>query len=194
MATINILGHALPRGPVIAGGLVAAAATGFILYKKHEAAKTAAATPAVSNAGYGYAYGYGSPYGYASYGLGIATYGYGEGVAGGGGSEEPLPIYSYGYGAGTTPVTTPPPTTTTPPPATGTTGQSPTTPAATVTVPNVVGDTANAAIAKVEAAGLTFKLSDVRNPKYTYHVNSQTPGAGSKVQKGSTVDLGIKTP
>jgi hypothetical protein len=71
-------------------------------------------------------------------------------------------------------------------------GQTGTTPAGgTVAVPNVKGQSANQAIATLTAAGLTYKLSSVRNPISEYVVNSQTPGAGAKVAKGSKVDLGI---
>jgi hypothetical protein len=75
-----------------------------------------------------------------------------------------------------------------PVPPTGTTS------AANVTVPNVVGQSANNALAALQAKGLVGHIGTVRNPKDTYTVNSQTPGAGKSVKKGSTVDLGIKTP
>jgi hypothetical protein len=69
-----------------------------------------------------------------------------------------------------------------------------TTTAATVKVPSVSGqppkrvETANAALA---AAGLKSHLSQNRTPGVAYWVESQTPGAGTKVAAGSTVDLGI---
>jgi hypothetical protein len=95
MADIKLPGVGeVPRGGVIAGGIIAIGA-GIYLYIKH---KDAAAAPAVPAAGYGYGYqaqGYGYGYGTqgfqagyaAGYGLGIATAGYGTGVAG----------YGYGY-------------------------------------------------------------------------------------------------
>jgi hypothetical protein len=64
----------------------------------------------------------------------------------------------------------------------------------TVTVPNVVGSRVNPAIAKLVSSGLAYHLSQVRNPKDEYSVNSQTPGAGTKVNPGATIDLGIQTP
>lgn len=249
--TVNVLGHALPKKGLIAGGVVAAAATAYVVYRNHQKALAGAAAPATA-AGYGYGYAYG-------YGLGIASYGYGAGVtpiAGGGGSS---PIFAYGYGSGIgVGTTTAPPITNAQwaaaaeeyltqtagydattvaaalgkfltggtltsdqaqivqaalafennPPTAGANGFPPgvhieapggqggggtgTTPAAgTVTVPNVVGMSANAAIAKLTAAGLTSHLSSQRNPISTYKINSQTPGAGKKVAKGSNVDLGI---
>lgn len=89
--------------------------------------------------------------------------------------------------------TTPPPSSSTPPPGATTPPPSSGTPpaAATVTVPSVVNQQVNVAITTLQALGLTYKLSTVRNDKDTYIVNSQTPGAGTKVAHGSNVDLGI---
>ncbi|MGH3122569.1 MAG: PASTA domain-containing protein [Streptosporangiaceae bacterium] len=83
------------------------------------------------------------------------------------------------------PPVTPPsqPAATPPPPA----GPAP----PTVKVPGVVGMRVNPAIAAIRAAGLTCKLSSTRNPASEYRVNSQTPGPGATVAKGSGVDLGI---
>lgn len=73
-----------------------------------------------------------------------------------------------------------------------TTGGSPPAPAAgTVSVPDVRNLQVNDGIAKITAAGLSYKLSSERNPADTYVINSQTPAPGAKVAKGSTVDLGI---
>lgn len=77
---------------------------------------------------------------------------------------------------------------------TGTSGAPPASGTSTVSVPNVVGATANGAIATLTAAGLGYKLSSERNPKYTYHINSQTPAKGTKVAKGTVIRLGIVTP
>lgn len=75
------------------------------------------------------------------------------------------------------PVTTPPGT---PPPPGGTT---------MVTVPNVKGKTATAAVAALQAVGLKAGSEGAKGG--TGIVSSQTPGAGTKVAKGSTVDLGL---
>jgi hypothetical protein len=78
---------------------------------------------------------------------------------------------------------------------TGTTGTTTTTTAppaaATVAVPDVRNEQVNTGIAKITAAGLKYHLSSERNPADTYIINSQTPAPGSKVAKGSSVDLGI---
>lgn len=70
-------------------------------------------------------------------------------------------------------------------PAAGTAG-------ATVSVPNVVGQRANPAIAALQKAGFNYHIGTARNPKSEYEVTSQTPGGGAKAAKGSTVDLGLK--
>lgn len=61
-----------------------------------------------------------------------------------------------------------------------------------VAVPHVVGMRVNAAIAALQKAGFTYKLSSDRNQASEYEVNSQTPGGGALEPKGSNVDLGIK--
>lgn len=256
MATVDILGHQVNKGGLIAGGLVATAVSAYLIYKHHKEAATTAAAPASFGYGYGYAYGYGQ-YGY---GLNIASegYGYGGGVVSGGGAGVAPPVitYAYGYGGNTVPTGgTAAPTSNTQwmadaeqaltatggydittvsaalgkyltggtltsdqaqivqaamalvgnPPQAGAngyppgihvgapTGQTGTTPAGgTVTVPKLDGQSVNAAIGTLTSLGLKYKLSSVRNPASTYVVNSQTPGAGAKVAKGSTVDLGIK--
>jgi PASTA domain len=66
-------------------------------------------------------------------------------------------------------------------------------PAATVTVPKVEGDQVDEAESTLTAAGLTAHLSSARKSGTAYWVASQTPAAGKKVNKGSTVDLGITT-
>lgn len=65
-------------------------------------------------------------------------------------------------------------------------------PAATAVVPGVVGKRVNDAIAVLQKAGFKYHTSSERDPISEYSVNSQTPGAGAKAAKGSTVDLGIK--
>lgn len=74
-------------------------------------------------------------------------------------------------------------------PTGGTTGGTTTGP--TVTVPNVVNMRVTPALAALAAKGLVGHASSPRNPVSEYTVNSQTPGAGSKVKVGSTVDIGI---
>jgi len=62
----------------------------------------------------------------------------------------------------------------------------------TVTVPNVVGKRVEvAAIPALRAAGLNYRTSQTIRAACEYTVNSQTPGAGKKVARGSTVDLGV---
>ena len=253
MATVNVFGHQLPRGGLIAGGAVALGITGYIIWKKH----VAAASSPVSGAT---AYGYGSAYGYGqyAYGLGIATYGYGNaayaygayGYSGGGAigvgaplappttvvqpltnaqwaaSAEAYLTQTAGYDATTVAAALGKYLTggaltsdqaaivaaalafENQPPVAGANGMPPavnvgaaggqtgTTPAKpptgpAVKVPNVVGMSANNALAALTKVGLTGHLSSVRNPASTYKINSQTPGAGASVPKGSTVDLGI---
>jgi hypothetical protein len=82
------------------------------------------------------------------------------------------------------PVTGNPPPVTTPPGGGGTTP-----PPGSVTVPKVTGISATAAKAKLQSVGLVAG-SEGKNGG-TEIVNSQTPGAGTKVAKGSTVNLGL---
>lgn len=80
--------------------------------------------------------------------------------------------------------TTPPPTGTAPPPAG----------APTVTVPKVVGlRAATVAIPKLKALGLNANTNPPINPVHEYSVESQTPIWGTKVARGSTVDLHLAT-
>lgn len=74
------------------------------------------------------------------------------------------------------------------PPTTTTSGSGST------TVPGVVGLRAQAAIAAIQKAGLVAHTSTPIVATRTYSVNSQTPGKGATVAKGSTVALGVKTP
>jgi hypothetical protein len=61
------------------------------------------------------------------------------------------------------------------------------------TVPNVKGQrAAMQAIPALTAAGLKAHTSPSMNKSHEYTVVSQTPAAGKKVAKGSTVDLGLK--
>lgn len=102
---------------------------------------------------------------------------------------------------GTTTVTTPAAPVTTTPVVTASSPPTPVSvppiqpaPAATVTVPNVEGmwvARAGGAEDVIDAAGLTYHTNPTVNPKNTYKVVSQTPAAGTKVAKGSRVDLGI---
>jgi PASTA domain len=64
---------------------------------------------------------------------------------------------------------------------------------ATVKVPAVEGNRVETANAKLKKAGLVSHLSGPRTGGTAYYVNSQTPGAGTMVASGSTVDLGIST-
>lgn len=82
------------------------------------------------------------------------------------------------------PPSLPGPTTSNPPPVTTPPGGT-----TTVTVPKVTGLTASAAVTALTAVGLVAG-SEGKNGG-TAIVNSQTPGAGAKVAKGSTVDLGV---
>jgi PASTA domain len=63
-------------------------------------------------------------------------------------------------------------------------------PAAKVTVPRVVGDRVDNAKSSLEALGLKVSFG-TRKPDKPYHVTAQTPKAGAKVNKGSTVHLTI---
>jgi hypothetical protein len=88
------------------------------------------------------------------------------------------------------------------PPSTGTGGTSggtpPTAPVTgaqpSVIVPNVVGQRANTGIANLQKVGLNYHGNIDRNPADTYSINSQTPGHGTKVVKGATIDLSFQTP
>jgi hypothetical protein len=71
---------------------------------------------------------------------------------------------------------------TTPPPPVDTTK---------VTVPRVIGDRVENANSALYALGLKSTFG-ARKPNHPYHVVSQSPVAGTKVAKGSTVHLGIK--
>jgi PASTA domain len=61
-----------------------------------------------------------------------------------------------------------------------------------VTVPNVVGKRATAALNTLRAAGFSAHTSPVRNPAKTYVVTGTSPAAGSKAAKGSTVIVHVK--
>jgi hypothetical protein len=76
----------------------------------------------------------------------------------------------------------------------GSTGTTTTGTGVTVAVPRVTGMRAETALNTLKRAGLLAHFSEPINPKATYSVTSQTPGAGNKVPKGSTIDLGIKSP
>jgi hypothetical protein len=65
------------------------------------------------------------------------------------------------------------------------------TPAASVVVPEVKGLRAEDAGNKLKALGLIPHISQGVPPGKTGIINSQTPGPGKKVKKGSTVDLGV---
>lgn len=104
MADVNVFGHKLPRGPLIAGVLVAAGG-GIYLWYKHKSSSAAVTAPTGFGYGYG-AYGYGlTPEEMASEGL--YPYGYGGVPAGYGyggigvGVGSPFPVT-----APVTPVTT----------------------------------------------------------------------------------------
>jgi hypothetical protein len=80
------------------------------------------------------------------------------------------------------PTTNNPPPVTNPPPGGG--GGS-----GTVTVPKVEGLSIDAAESSLKTAGLVPKLNTATKGGTSYVIVSQTPGAGTKVAKGSTVDL-----
>jgi hypothetical protein len=62
-----------------------------------------------------------------------------------------------------------------------------------ITVPNVVGERANAGIEALQDAGLGYKsTTGPRDKSKTYDVASQQPTAGAKVKKNSVVDIGFK--
>jgi hypothetical protein len=77
------------------------------------------------------------------------------------------------------------------PGTTGTGGGTGTTTGAMTTVPHVVGMQVNPGITALTHAGFKPGIHQTRDPKDTYIINSQTPGAGAKAPMGSTVDLGI---
>jgi hypothetical protein len=74
------------------------------------------------------------------------------------------------------------------PPSIKTSGSTTTT--GTATVPNVKGMTVTAAVAAIRAVGLVPGA----HSDQTGTVNGQTPGGGTKVQKGSVVDLSVAAP
>jgi hypothetical protein len=74
--------------------------------------------------------------------------------------------------------------------STTTTGTSPSTPVK-VQVPDVKGDTIDAAEKLITAVGLKSHINQVLKGGTSYYINSQTPGAGTSIAKGSTVDLGV---
>lgn len=84
------------------------------------------------------------------------------------------------------PPSLPGPTTGSPPPVTGGGGGSG---GAQVTVPKVDGMSIDAAKSAITAAGLVPKLNTATKGGTSYVITSQTPGAGTKVTAGSTVDL-----
>jgi hypothetical protein len=74
--------------------------------------------------------------------------------------------------------------------STTTTGTSPSTPVK-VQVPDVKGDTIDAAEKLITAVGLKSHINQVLKGGTSYYINSQTPAAGTSIAKGSTVDLGV---
>jgi hypothetical protein len=58
-------------------------------------------------------------------------------------------------------------------------------------VPNVVGERANPALAALQAAGLTGATSPARNPQFVYVVTAESPAAGTKVAPGTLVTLTV---
>ena len=60
-----------------------------------------------------------------------------------------------------------------------------------VRVPNVIGLTQSAATQELEAAGFVVVVDEVISPTSNGRVVSQTPQAGSQVQKGSTVRITV---
>jgi hypothetical protein len=74
--------------------------------------------------------------------------------------------------------------------STTTTGTSPSTPVK-VQVPDVKGDTIDAAEKLITAVGLKSHINQVLKGGTSYYINSQTPGAGTSIAKGATVDLGV---
>lgn len=86
-----------------------------------------------------------------------------------------------------------PPAMRTTPASTGTPAPAPApSPGHQVSVPDVTGQQVNTAIANLRKAGLGSHLSMTRDPRRTYVVFSQTPGAGTQVPAGYTVRLGIR--
>lgn len=150
-------------------GLVALGALGFVVWRSHgkKAATPTTAAATVSQ-------------------FGQSTTGYGASIATLQGEVQQLQG-ALSHTGSTTATTTVKPTTGTKTTAT----TAPSTVGPQVVVPKVVGLRVTPAIAKITAAGFTYKLSSERNPISEYEVNSQTPGAGSKAAKGSRVDLGI---
>jgi beta-lactam-binding protein with PASTA domain len=62
--------------------------------------------------------------------------------------------------------------------------------AKTIAVPNVTGMRLLTGAAKIKAAGLKSHNSGFASKSLNYIV-SQTPGAGTKVASGTTIDLGL---
>lgn len=73
----------------------------------------------------------------------------------------------------------------------GQTGGGTTTASGGSTVPNVVGQRADAALSAVKAAGFNGKTSPFRNPVNTYIVTGQNPAGNSSAPLGSTVTLNV---
>lgn len=69
-----------------------------------------------------------------------------------------------------------------------------TTTAATVTMPNVIGQSVNAGEATLQSAGFVPNVNSggPRNPAKQYTIISQTPAGGGKYPKGGSVDLAIR--
>lgn len=60
-----------------------------------------------------------------------------------------------------------------------------------IQVPDVKGDTIDAAEKLITAVGLKSDIKQSLKRGTSYYVNSQTPAAGTSIAKGSTVDLGV---
>jgi serine/threonine-protein kinase len=58
-------------------------------------------------------------------------------------------------------------------------------------VPSVVGERANPALASLTAAGLTGATSPARNPLFVYVVTAESPAAGTLVAPGTKVTLTV---
>ena len=61
-----------------------------------------------------------------------------------------------------------------------------------VTVPNVVGDSANEGLGILRSAGFKAKTSPARNPRKEYTITAQLPHAGTQANRGSTVTVTVK--
>lgn len=76
---------------------------------------------------------------------------------------------------------------------TGSGGGGSTTSPNEVTLPNEIGKRGEAGQNALKALGLKTKQTPARTPKgKTTTITSQKPGSGTKVPKGSTVDVGLK--